>query len=1128
MFARDVDAAGGAGHREASAARRVADNSTAIVCAATRALSCDRSRPVPTPWDDPLEGGPPVARILDASLSFSGIAGVANHDVSALGSTTVEGSLAEHASQIPAGRWADSADLSAGTVSYPAAPEQTPATPRVRRKRFGGVSFGSSAVMPLGEREPSLAVRMGAVTMRKVVEMEKMLLEELETSLVLKAGFLSSCLHSWRRQVALQCARRSHDIELHRVRLAFERHLTHLDVTFREDLQLTLRERRHRAREAAELVVLRWQEGRARGCLHEAVYLWAKTAGRERFFRLLLSHTGAASGVVGRLAAGSRAAMMRATFQAWAMLFVHAWRFRRHRGRVSLALQRCFGDEAMLSLRSSVQAWRARAERVATWRARLATGCARGLCIVALSGWKEACRLLIAARLGQHVLARSVGRFAMGNARCLLRAAFAGLAYERHSEATHRHHENALLAAVAGESARVDARGRELLSAEAERRLAAKSAVRLAVGKSVLGKTQGLLHEVCWSWHRHSHQRVSSARARARVARAALQWVERDRRGLLHSCFLAWQHKSVVAARERRKEAELQEHRHAFDAQMAQERKRSEELANRIRALEWRAEESAQKVQRAMQRKGVQLQKMLLLQVLKGWIGYVEIRKRLAARSGAVCTALCVTIEGKARGEVRGVLLSWQAFASQARKQHKQRSVAKAMVSRWVLGESLGLLAGVVAEWRHASRKARELKRERRRRRLEAGLALVRESLRSWARYAAAMSARREMEVSLAHNQRRRRLEEAQRLIFFSSLLGSQTHRVALATVVAAWITMMQAQRADVAARRLGSLLQEQVKINGAWAVRLKDAKLMAFEHVCDSSSRFHGFLCFYAWSRAWLEERQQRVHHCLLRDAADQLSCFTLRQRGKCDVAAFLQACLHQWRSAAVAQRHHHEVTRHVHAAREQQQQLEATDAHNADLKDELQHTYWRMDQLAETLQKELQSKEDLAAELRESYRARFVEPASRSCGATSPASVPTPRPGGGQWGDALRASIAIPWQGSPGASPGTTPAATRRPLSAPRMSSAGLLASFEVKERGGFGDASTRGVSTATCGSRSELSPSWDAPPLGELRAGYLTYNGPVVTPECDWDAALARMQDEGLVGRRRRHGEGDGSSP
>ena len=42
-----------------------------------------------------------------------------------------------------------------------------------------------------------MASRAGAVTVRRMVETTKLLLQNLETALMLRAGFLANCYHRW-------------------------------------------------------------------------------------------------------------------------------------------------------------------------------------------------------------------------------------------------------------------------------------------------------------------------------------------------------------------------------------------------------------------------------------------------------------------------------------------------------------------------------------------------------------------------------------------------------------------------------------------------------------------------------------------------------------------------------------------------------------------------------------------------------------------------------------------------------------------------------------------------------------------------------------------------------------------
>jgi len=48
-----------------------------------------------------------------------------------------------------------------------------------------------------------MASRAGAVTVRRMVETTKLLLQNLETALMLRAGFLANCYHRWHLEVQL-------------------------------------------------------------------------------------------------------------------------------------------------------------------------------------------------------------------------------------------------------------------------------------------------------------------------------------------------------------------------------------------------------------------------------------------------------------------------------------------------------------------------------------------------------------------------------------------------------------------------------------------------------------------------------------------------------------------------------------------------------------------------------------------------------------------------------------------------------------------------------------------------------------------------------------------------------------
>merc|ERR1719464_1254184 len=99
------------------------------------------------------------------------------------------------------------------------------------------------------------------------------------------------------------------------------------------------------------------------------------------------------------------------------------------------------------------------------------------------------------------------------------------------------------------------------------------------------------------------------------------------------------------------------------------------------------------------------------------------------------------------------------------------------------------------------------------------------------------------------------------------------------------------------------------------------------------------------------------------------QLSTFWIDKKLKRDAEALLASTFSEWhREAKVLfhQRHHDHAMRSMEDSRSQIAQLEQQ---RAELQDQLSLYYQQLDLITETLQKELKTKEELAAELRMAY---------------------------------------------------------------------------------------------------------------------------------------------------------------
>jgi len=161
--------------------------------------------------------------------------------------------------------------------------------------------------------------RAGAVTVRKMVETTKRLLQNLESALILRAGFLAGVFHSWRLQGELTRFEEEHRQELEQHHDAWAAHFQQHQMSFQETLakhaehQMTAKEKR---KQQADLIISQWAAGDAKGTCKQALRSWSHYALQERRAKRASSRI---TQMIYGWAEGKTKGTARACFQNWKM-----------------------------------------------------------------------------------------------------------------------------------------------------------------------------------------------------------------------------------------------------------------------------------------------------------------------------------------------------------------------------------------------------------------------------------------------------------------------------------------------------------------------------------------------------------------------------------------------------------------------------------------------------------------------------------------------------------------------------------------------------------------------------------------------------------------------------------------
>eukprot|EP00405_Crypthecodinium_cohnii_P007870 CAMPEP_0206422720 /NCGR_PEP_ID=MMETSP0324_2-20121206/2257_1 /ASSEMBLY_ACC=CAM_ASM_000836 /TAXON_ID=2866 /ORGANISM="Crypthecodinium cohnii, Strain Seligo" /LENGTH=967 /DNA_ID=CAMNT_0053887151 /DNA_START=481 /DNA_END=3380 /DNA_ORIENTATION=+ len=756
--------------------------------------------------------------------------------------------------------------------------------------------------------------RAGAVTVRKMVETTKALLQGLEGTLIRRAGFLAGIFHMWRCTATLLKVERIYQDRM------FQHHNEwgqHLDLTkghYESELlrmQHYAEERRSKFGRQQELVLEKWLKGDKLGLLQEVWRVWRqfakteKSAEKRKSKVMLMAEQWVEGKVKGTAHAG---------LKAWHALAAHEKMVRKRDEEMAKALlskdseaekaRKKMEFEFQEKLRMLEQKHKDRSSNVEVIVSQWEKGSAKGMRDTCWRHWRQR------ATDGRHRegLQLQMRKWAEGNEKGLRHSTF--LNWRNLSQDAHRSREgealrqekNKLEKMLADQvKAHNDLLEKHMSEQERHKR-EAKAAITTIIKKWEMGKAKGLLSSCVTLWRKEAKDSKKSGRARQAVHLAMTKFFEGDAKANRHVAFLSWKglaksEKHVrdlenqaanADARWQQYELELEAHRNG--ANSAQEELRAKAHAAVMSSVErWTGGN----------RKGS------LRVTLQAWANHIKVMKDNRKRHNAVRDSLLRAFEGEARGIKASVFSTWHAGVAEMKAHRAGQSAGDERVAR-----------------------------------LEAQLkGLMDKHLASLTRYA--------------------------------EMLGSKQGPVLKGMTFTAWKNESFGLKEEGEADRKHAAAVAEMERHRQMADTLhKERRLRALDAMGLKRANVLAGVVFEAWAYLWEKTKDENAYKLNHNEAMMQYSEFILGQTLKKDKAALLAAVFSEWHREGKIMSHE---MRHAAAATTLEGAYAEIDALNdraLELQDQCAEAYQQIEHITATLQKEIQTKEELTEELRKAYR--------------------------------------------------------------------------------------------------------------------------------------------------------------
>jgi len=900
----------------------------------------------------------------------------------------------------------------------------------------------------------SIAGRMGLMTASKVIEIERMLVQDMEDSLIAKVGFVANLFHSWRSEVSILRVGRHFEEQFDRQKGDWEQYLTDQRRHNEKRLHDTARraaEQHARWRQAAGLMLDQWAHGNVQGLARTSLRAWRDAVAEKRAKQVQRQRV---HSVLAGWVEGTRKGSMHICLKNWHQYVTTLAEMKKKQAELDGAKSAWahFLDEQAAEneskLDSAAEALRRRSDRarkeVELMLRKWELGSRMGVGILVMQSWAQAAKMIRRMRTQQAAVKQAVLQFVSGRDAGTAQGCF--ISWKNRTA-----HEMALVKErkkwddiLTGDRARREEEDNVRMDAEKQRKEQAREAVHLLICKFQLGDTLGLKTDIFAVWRAFALKRGMTLRKREDVHSSILKWLEGDKWGEAHNCFIHWKASAAQGGAGRKHQAELAAEKARWDQLLSDERHKYETAVNDHRSdHEKRTEVAKAVVQYTLARWELGDDTGTVKQILLAWQASAREAKRLGRKRQAVHLALMRALEGETRALLHASLMNWrhqahhdaqqrhgesrmadeksrwQTYLDDQKKAHqdlldeklseeearRQRAhyATELMLRQWSQGNDTGLLATIMKEWHRLNEQ-------------QAALAWRRQAVhdsvvrfcegdgrgtvhicflnwRHWAKTEAIYKEEvfeRDRKITKLEERWRTMLgREQSRLLKYARMLGSSDDPVMLVMVVAAWRFEAMGVKANETKRKMEVALEEQRARHDIAVTKRRRMSAVAIEMMGFKDKHAIQLDLFLAWVYDYQVEKQAWKHKLTHSTMVTKYSWYVQCQFFKQDSTQILTACF--WELLR-------EAKHQLHVRQRQEQQIQIDEAmetmirfqdERASLEEELRMAYRQIDNITDTLQKELKTKEELASELRDVYDSMRKKNSSapRAC-------VPTKRP--------------------------------------------------------------------------------------------------------------------------------------
>lgn len=772
------------------------------------------------------------------------------------------------------------------------------------------------------EASRDMASRAGAVTVRKMVETTKMLLQGLEGALILRAGFVAGCFHTWRTEVILARVGQQHREVLEQHHDQWAAHFAHHQQSFEESLRaagqtvMSLKEKRQ---QQVALLMDQWAHGDKTGLKRQSLRCWQHYAQKAKFAKrfAVRIHT-----VLFGWIEGKTRGMTHAGFLSWRHLTVDQREVRKKEAeiaKVHASYQSQMKDlhgqrekELAAKLKEIESRNKDKFHAVESVMMQWEKGKAKGSLAMVMKSWvadfKE-CRKKSKRRAAVDV---QLAKWMEGDRRGSMHATFSRWHSEAKQSAIKNHHDKTRMVEIdrltTAHQAELKSMQDEMKKCTLEidkHRSASSRLVQYTLARWDLGDEKGLISSVVRSWKQTAQEGKKAARGRQNVALALAKALEGESRAIMQTSFISW--KAIAASEKavRTQDSKLSSLEKSWGNFMQETQADHEKRLNESQALLAALQSKEHQVTELMIKKWMGGDKAGLVSAcFLDWKKVLEAEKELDEKRQAVKDAVLTFIEGDQRGSMVSCLLSWKTFVrleaehgrahqvSAAQNTQLQKQVEQLLANRRAqlmkYAETLGAKQGPVLKnmcfnvWKEESRGA-----------------------------VAGLEAQREKEVLLQEMERQKQMTETRR-------------------------KERQAQVLD--------------------AMGCKRTRVVCIEF-------------FDAWSLIWQKGRDERINRLNHNEAMLKYSEFIISSKLKKDNADIVANTFSEWHREGRILGHQRDLEDTEKRLQDVFAYAGQLERQRVDLQEQLLMYQQQIDMITETLQKELKTKEELATELRTAY---------------------------------------------------------------------------------------------------------------------------------------------------------------